>query len=89
MKGHNRVGGVAADQLKSVIDRIENLEREKAALSADIRDVFVEARGNGYSVPAIKQIIKMRKKDVAQREEEDALVETYMQALGMLPLFGK
>ena len=88
--GHNRkprAGGIAVDQLKSVIARIERLEEEKAELAADIRDIYAEAKANGYSTTAIKQIIKLRKKDVATREEEETILETYMNALGMLPLF--
>ena len=87
MKGHNRAGGVAVEQLKSIVNRVEKLEEEKAGIAADIRDVFAEAKGNGFSVPALRAIIKMRKKDAAQREEEEAVLETYMNALGMLPLF--
>jgi uncharacterized protein (UPF0335 family) len=86
-KKPNRVGGVAVDQLKSIIARVEKLEEEKAGLAADIRDVFAEARGNGYSVPALRAILKMRKKDAAEREEEEAILDSYMNALGMLPLF--
>lgn len=87
--GHNRtrVGGVNADQLKSIISRVERIEEEKAGLTADIREVFAEAKGVGYSVSAIRAILKMRKKDAQQREEEEALLESYMNALGMLPLF--
>ena len=67
--GHNRrkVGGVAVDQLKSIIGRVEKLEEEKAGIAADIRDVFAEAKGNGFDVKAIRTIIKMRKKDAAER----------------------
>lgn len=86
--GHNsriRVGGVAVDQLKSVIGRVEKLEEEKANLSADIRDVFMEAKGNGFDVKAIRQIIKLRKKDAQEIEEEETILDTYKRALGMLP----
>ncbi|WP_029630209.1 DUF2312 domain-containing protein [Zavarzinella formosa] len=82
-----RVGGVAVDQLKSIIGRVEKLEEEKAGISADIRDVFAEAKGNGFSTPAIRTILKMRKKDAAEREEEETILDTYLNALGMLPLF--
>lgn len=89
--GHNskkpRAGGVAADQLRSIIERVERVEEEKAGLSADIRDILAEAKGNGYSVPAIRTILKMRKKDASERQEEEAILETYMASLGMLPLF--
>ncbi len=83
--GHNskRVGGVAVDQLKSIINRVEKLEEEKAGIAADIRDVFAEAKGNGFDVKAIRQIIKMRKKDAAEREEEETTLAVYCRALGM------
>ncbi len=84
-KGHNRVGGVAVDQLKSIIARVEKLEEEKAGLSADIRDVFAEAKGNGFDCPAIKKIIKLRKMDAQDREEAETTLETYCRALGMTP----
>lgn len=89
--GHNskkpRAGGVAADQLKSIIARVEKLTEEKDGIAADIRDVLAEAKGNGYSLPAIRTILKMRKKDASEREEEETILQTYMSALGMLPLF--
>lgn len=78
---------IAADQLKSIIERIEKLEDEKAAIASDVKDVFAEAKGNGYHVPTLKHIIKLRKKDAAERDEEEHLLDTYMSALGMLPLF--
>jgi uncharacterized protein (UPF0335 family) len=81
----NRVGGVAVDQLKSIIGRVEKLEEEKVAISADIRDVFAEAKGNGFDVKAIRQIIKLRKQDAQEREEQETILDTYMRALGMLP----
>ncbi len=84
-KAKNRVGGVAVDQLKSIIARIEKLEEEKTAIADDIKDVFAEAKGNGYDVKAIRQIIKLRKQDAQEREEEETVLETYMRALGMLP----
>ena len=83
--GHNRVGGVAVDQLKSIIARVEKLEEEKAGISADIRDVFSEAKGNGFDVRAIRQIIKLRKLDASEREEQETILDVYMNALGMLP----
>lgn len=83
MKGHNRVGGVAVDQLKSIIARVEKLEEEKATLAADIREVFAEAKGNGFDTTAIRQIIKLRKMDAQEREEKETVLDTYMRALGM------
>ena len=82
-----KVGGRAVDQLKSIIARVEKLEEEKAAIADDIRDVFAEAKGNGFDVKAIRQIIKLRKMDAQEREEEETVLDTYMRALGMLPEF--
>jgi uncharacterized protein (UPF0335 family) len=72
------------DQLKAFIERIERLEEEKKALSDDIRDVYAEAKGNGYDVKALRAIIRMRKQDPDERAEAETILETYMQALGML-----
>lgn len=89
--GHNnppktkRVGGIAVDQLKSIIGRVEKLEEEKAGVAADIRDVFAEAKGNGFNVEAIRAIIKLRKMDASEREEKETVLDTYLRALGMLP----
>jgi uncharacterized protein (UPF0335 family) len=85
--GHNRkkVGGLAVDQLKSIIARVEKLEEEKAGIGADIRDVFAEAKGNGFDVKAIRTIIKLRKMDTSEREEQETILDTYLHALGMQP----
>jgi uncharacterized protein (UPF0335 family) len=86
--GHNRVGGVAVEQLRSIIDRVERLETEKAVIASDIKDVFAEAKGNGFDTTAIRTILKIRKKDAGEREEEEAVLDTYLRALNMqLPLF--
>jgi uncharacterized protein (UPF0335 family) len=74
---------VAADQLKSFIERIERLEEEKAGLAGDIKEVFLEAKGNGFDTKAMRKILSLRKKDHAERQEEEAILELYMQALGM------
>jgi uncharacterized protein (UPF0335 family) len=74
----------AKDQLKSIIERIERLEEEKKAISDDIRDVYAESKGNGYDVKALRAIVRMRKQDPNERLEEETILETYMQALGML-----
>ena len=84
-KKPNRVGGVAVDQLKSVIGRVEKLEEEKTNIAADIRDVFAEAKGAGFDVKAIRQIIKLRKLDASEIEEQETNLDTYRRALGMLP----
>ena len=80
-----KVGGVAVDQLKSIIGRVEKLEEEKSGISADIRDVFSEAKGNGFDVKAIRTIIKLRKMDASEREEQETVLDTYRRALGMIP----
>lgn len=74
---------VAADQLKSFIERIERLEEEKAALAGDLREVYSEAKGNGYDTKIIRKIVSLRRKDHAERQEEQAVMELYLQALGM------
>ena len=74
---------VAADQLKAFIERIERLEEEKAGIAGDIREIYAEAKGNGFDTKAIRKIIALRKKEFAERQEEEAILELYMQALGM------
>jgi uncharacterized protein (UPF0335 family) len=74
----------AKDQLRSIIERIERLEEEKKAISDDIRDVYAESKGNGYDVKALRTIIRMRKQDPDERAEAETILETYMQALGMI-----
>jgi uncharacterized protein (UPF0335 family) len=76
--------GSAKERLRAFIERIERLEEEKAALSADIREVFAEAKSAGYDTKAIRQIIKIRKQDDHERMEHEALLATYMHALGMI-----
>ena len=84
-KGHNkppRVGGVPVEQLKSVIGRIEKLNEEKSGIAADIRDVFAEAKGNGFCVKTIREMIKLRALDAQELEEKEALRDLYARALG-------
>lgn len=78
--GHN---SIAADQLRSIIKRVEKLTEEKSAITTDIREVFAEAKGNGFDVRALREIIKIRKLDASEREEREAVLDTYMHALGM------
>lgn len=83
------VGGVAADRLRTIIQRIERLEEEKTALAQDISEVKAEAKGAGFDVKAIANIIKLRKMDASDRLEMEAIQATYMRALDMenpLPL---
>lgn len=77
------VGGVAADRLKSFIERIERLEEEKKALSDDIREVYSEAKGSGFDIKVIRQIIRLRKMDAADRREQDEVMAVYLRALDM------
>ena len=74
----------AKDQLKAIIERIERLEEEKKAISDDIRDVYAEVKGNGFDVKALRAIVRLRKQDPNERQEAETILETYMQALGML-----
>ena len=74
----------AKDQLKAIIERIERLNEEKATISDDIRDVYAEAKGNGFDTKALRTIVRMRKQDANERAEQETILETYMQALGML-----
>jgi uncharacterized protein (UPF0335 family) len=74
----------APDQLRTIVERIERLEEEKKSIADDIRDVYAEAKANGYDVKALRHIIKLRKQDANERAELEAVVETYMHALGML-----
>ena len=74
----------AQDQLKAIVERIERLEEEKKTISDDIRDVYAEAKGNGYDVKALRTIVRMRKQDPNERAEAETILETYMQALGMI-----
>ncbi|WP_316859964.1 DUF2312 domain-containing protein [uncultured Cohaesibacter sp.] len=76
-------GGVAADQLRAFVERIERLEEEKKAISDDIKDIYAEAKGNGYDVKVLRQVIRMRKQDSNERQEMDALLDLYLHALGM------
>ena len=74
----------AKDQLKAIIERIERLEEEKKTISDDIRDVYAESKGNGFDVQALRAIVRLRKQDPNERQEQETILETYMQALGML-----
>lgn len=75
------VGGIAVDRLRSLIERIERLNEEKAALESDIRDIFAEAKSAGFDVKIMREIIKLRKQNAAERDEHETLLETYRRAL--------
>ena len=77
------VGGIAADRLRSFIERIERLEEEKAALAADIREVYAEAKGTGFDTKVMRQVLKLRKMEADDRQEQEHLLDLYKQALGL------
>lgn len=79
---HN-TGGIAAERLLSIIERVERLEEERKALSEDIRDIFTEAKSAGFDVKIVKQLIKLRKQEPAEVEEQETLLDIYRKALGM------
>ena len=74
---------IAGDRLRSFIERIERLEEEKAALSADVREVYAEAKGTGFDTKIIRQIIRLRKMEQADRREQEELLDLYKRAIGM------
>ncbi|MFD1627611.1 DUF2312 domain-containing protein [Azospirillum griseum] len=78
------VGGIAADRLKSFVERIERLEEEKKGLQEDVKEVYAEAKGTGFDTKIIRQIIRLRKMDKADRQEQEALLDLYKEALGMI-----
>lgn len=80
---NTEIGSIAVDRLRSLIERIERLEEEQKALSSDIRDIFAEAKGAGFDVKIMKEIIKLRKMNVADRDEQEFLLETYRKALDL------
>ena len=76
-------GSVAADELRLLVERIERLEEEKKAIADDVRDVYAEAKANGYDTKTMRAIVRLRKLETHQRQEMDALLETYRAALGL------
>ena len=78
-----RGGGVAAERLKSFIERIERLEEEKAALTSNIREIYSEAKGTGFDTKVMRQIVRLRKMEEADRQEQQAILDTYKKALGL------
>ncbi len=77
-------GSIAAGQLKSLIERIERLEEEKQTIAADIREVYAEAKANGFDTKVMRQVVRIRKQDTAERQEEEAIRDLYLHALGMI-----
>jgi uncharacterized protein (UPF0335 family) len=74
----------ASEQLRSIVERIERLEEEKAALAGDIKEVYAEAKANGFDTKTLRQVVRLRKTDTAERMEQEALLDLYMNALGMI-----
>lgn len=77
------VGGIAADRLRSFVERIEQLESEKAALTADVREVYAEAHGNGFDKVALRQVVRLRKLDQSERQEQEEMIDLYKRVLGL------
>ena len=77
--------GLARDQIRSIVERIERLEEERKAIGDDIRDVYAEAKANGFDTKVLRQVVRIRKQDTTQRQEEDAIRDLYLHALGMIP----
>ena len=75
--------GIAADELAQLIERIERLEEEKASIASDIKDIYAEAKARGFDTKAMRKIVSLRKKRPEERQEEAAIIELYMEALGM------
>ncbi|GAN55122.1 DUF2312 domain-containing protein [Tanticharoenia sakaeratensis] len=80
--GHE-TGGIAADRLRSIIERVERLEEERKALGGDIKDIFAEAKSAGFDVKVIRQIIRLRRQEPAEVQEQETLLDIYRRALGM------
>jgi uncharacterized protein (UPF0335 family) len=78
-----KVGGIAADRLRSLIERIERLEEERKALGSDIRDIYAEAKSAGFDVKVMRQLIRIRKQEPKDVEEQESLLDVYRRALGM------
>ncbi len=76
---------VAQDQIRAFVERIERMEEEKRAIADDIKEIYAEAKGNGFDTKVLRQVVKIRKQDHSERMEQEALLELYMAALGMQP----
>jgi len=80
----NGIAQAARDQLRSFVERIERLEEEKAALAGDIRELYAQAKSTGFDTKALRTVIRLRKQDASERRDQEAVLATYMHALGML-----
>lgn len=79
----NAPASFAKEQLRSLVERIERLEEEKTALADDIKEVYAEAKGNGFDTKTLRTVVRLRKQDTAERQEQEALLDLYLHALGM------
>jgi len=82
-KSEAKTGGIAADRLRSLVERIERLEEERKALGSDIKDIYAEAKSAGFDVKVLRQLIRIRKQEAAEVEEQESLLDVYRRALGM------
>ena len=82
-KTETKTGGIAADRLRSLVERIERLEEERKALGSDIRDIYAEAKSAGFDVKVLRQLIRIRRQEAADVEEQETLLDVYRRALGM------
>jgi uncharacterized protein (UPF0335 family) len=76
----------AHGQLRTIVERIERLEEEKKTIAGDIKEVYAEAKGNGFDVKILRKVVSLRKKDVNERQEEESMIDVYLAALGMAPV---
>ncbi|MGB7431260.1 MAG: DUF2312 domain-containing protein [Ahrensia sp.] len=81
----SEVQGVASDQLRAFIERIERMEEEKKTITDDIKEIYAEAKGNGFDTKVLRKVISIRKQDMNERLEQEAVLDTYLHALGMAP----
>ena len=82
-KAGTKTGGIAADRLRSIVERIERLEEERKALSGDIRDIYAEAKSAGFDIKVLRQLIRVRRQEPGDVEEQESLLDVYRRALGM------
>jgi uncharacterized protein (UPF0335 family) len=83
-KGMTEVGGIAVDRLKSLVERIERLEEERRALGGDIKDIYAEAKANGFDTKVLRQVIRQRRMEPRELEEQETILDVYRRALGMV-----
>lgn len=79
------IGGVAGDQLRTIVERVERLEEEKKTIAEDIKEVYGEAKANGFDTKILRKVVSLRKVEAAERQEQEAILDLYMAALGMVP----